>query len=149
MTAGRPWHIPFGMSGNDVNSWLGARSDQLKTRLLRRQQLTSRQREVLILMAEGKAGKEIAYALSISPKTVEFHKSAMCSTLGLSGSVHLVRFAVEQGLVGVEAMSDDELLAEIMSLQKKRTLVIPEPEGFKRSEQQGRDLEKAADGSSQ
>lgn len=96
-------------------------------------------------MAEGKAGKEIAYALSISPKTVEFHKSAMCSTLGLSGSVHLVRFAVEQGLVGVDAMSDDELLAEIVSLQNNRT----EPDGAKRSEQLVRELEKAADGSSQ
>jgi DNA-binding CsgD family transcriptional regulator len=130
------------MLGNDLNTWLEARCDQLEKRLLRRQLLTARQREVLILMAEGKAGKEIAYALSISPKTVECHKSAICGTLGLTGSTHLIRFAVEEGFVGTEAMSDDELRAEIMSLheimslQKKLQLVAPEPKSSERSERQ-------------
>lgn len=110
------------MSSVDLSSWLRACCARLEDRQFRRRQLTPRQREVLILMAEGKAGKEIAYRLSISPKTVESHKSAMCSNLQLPGSVHLIRLAVELGLVGPEAMNDDELRAAVIALRKMRDL---------------------------
>ena len=45
--------------------------------------LTGRQREVLQLVAEGKTVKEIASALTLSPKTVEFHKSQIMTLLDL------------------------------------------------------------------
>ena len=57
-------------------------------------ELTKRQREVLQLVAEGKTAKEIAVLLSISPKTVEFHKASIMDTLGLHTIADLTRYAV-------------------------------------------------------
>jgi DNA-binding NarL/FixJ family response regulator len=62
--------------------------------------LTSRQREVLQLVAEGKPAKEIAALLYISVKTVEFHKKHLLQELNLHNSAELVRYAVEHGWVG-------------------------------------------------
>jgi DNA-binding NarL/FixJ family response regulator len=61
--------------------------------------LTPRQREVLQLLAEGRSAKEIAAALSISTRTVEFHKYQMMETLGLHTNAELVHFAIKNGLV--------------------------------------------------
>jgi len=61
--------------------------------------LTPRQREVLQLVAEGKTGKEIASALGISVKTVEFHKSAIMQELGLRSVAELTRYAIEHGIL--------------------------------------------------
>jgi DNA-binding NarL/FixJ family response regulator len=58
--------------------------------------LTPRQRQVLQLVAEGKTAKEIAQVLSISVKTVEFHKKHLMQDLQLHNSSELVRYAVEQ-----------------------------------------------------
>lgn len=60
--------------------------------------LTPRQREVLQLVAEGKAGKEIAALLGISPKTVEFHKACIMDQLGIKSTAELTRYAIEHGL---------------------------------------------------
>jgi len=60
--------------------------------------LTSRQREVLQLIAEGLSVKEIAAVLDISTRTVEFHKYSMMEVLGLKSSAELMRFAVEHGI---------------------------------------------------
>ena len=62
-------------------------------------QLTSRQRQVLQLLAEGRCVKEAASVLNISTRTVEFHKYSMMESLGLKSSAELVRFAVKHGLV--------------------------------------------------
>jgi DNA-binding NarL/FixJ family response regulator len=61
--------------------------------------LTPRQREVLQLLAKGRSAKEIATALSISTRTVEFHKYQLMETLGLHTSAELVHFAIKQGLI--------------------------------------------------
>jgi len=61
--------------------------------------LTPRQREVLQLLAEGQSAKEIAASLSISARTVEFHKYQMMETLGLHTNAELVHFAIKHGLV--------------------------------------------------
>jgi DNA-binding NarL/FixJ family response regulator len=61
--------------------------------------LTPRQREVLQLLAEGRAAKEIATSLSISTRTVEFHKYQMMETLDLHTNAELVHFAIKHGLV--------------------------------------------------
>ena len=50
-------------------------------------------------MAEGKTAKQIANALAISVKTVEFHKKHLMNDLQLHNSSELVRYAVENGLV--------------------------------------------------
>lgn len=61
--------------------------------------LTPRQREVLQLLAEGRSAKEIAAILSISPRTVEFHKYRIMEELGAKTSTELVRFAVKHRLI--------------------------------------------------
>jgi DNA-binding NarL/FixJ family response regulator len=61
--------------------------------------LTPRQREVLQLLAEGRAAKEIATILSISTRTVEFHKYQMMEALDLHTNAELVHFAIKNGLV--------------------------------------------------
>ena len=60
--------------------------------------LTPRQREILQLLAAGKAVKEIAALLGVSTRTVEFHKYKMMETLGLRTGAELVRFAFEHGI---------------------------------------------------
>ena len=62
-------------------------------------ELTPRQREVLQLVAEGRTVKEIAAALNISPKTVEFHKSHLMAQLDLHTTAELTRYALAHGLV--------------------------------------------------
>ena len=61
--------------------------------------LTGREREILQLLAEGKANKEVAAALNISPYTVETHRSHILEKLNLHSAGELVRFAVRNGLV--------------------------------------------------
>jgi DNA-binding NarL/FixJ family response regulator len=62
--------------------------------------LTSRQREVLQLLAEGHSVKDIASILNLSIKTVEYHKYRMMEDLGLKTLAELVRYAVKNGIVG-------------------------------------------------
>jgi DNA-binding NarL/FixJ family response regulator len=63
--------------------------------------LTPRQREIIQLLAEGRSAKEIAEALGISTRTVEFHKYQMMATLQLHNSAELVHFAIKHGIVGM------------------------------------------------
>lgn len=61
--------------------------------------LTPRQREVLQLIAEGKSIKEIAVILSLSVKTVDFHKTKLMDTLHIRSKADLTKFALSHGLV--------------------------------------------------
>ena len=64
------------------------------------EKLSPRQREVLQLVAEGRANKEIAGLLGVSEKTVDFHKSCIKRELMLSSTAELTRFAIKHGIVG-------------------------------------------------
>ena len=64
-----------------------------------RQELTTRQREVLQLLAEGRSMKEVAAILDLTPRTVAFHKYRMMEQLRVKSSAELVQFAVRQGIV--------------------------------------------------
>ena len=64
--------------------------------------LTARQREVLQLIAEGYSTAEIAKKLYVSVKTVETHRSAVMSRLGIHDVAGLVRFAIRSGLATAE-----------------------------------------------
>lgn len=61
--------------------------------------LTSREREVLQWIAEGKTNKDIATALKLSVYTVEAHRGKIMEKLNLHSSGELVRFAVRNGLI--------------------------------------------------
>src|SRR5438093_464942 len=63
--------------------------------------LTTRQREVLQLVAEGRSLKEIAAMFKVSAKTVEFHKSALMDKLGIHTTAELTRYAIEHGLIAI------------------------------------------------
>lgn len=68
-----------------------------------RSPLTSRQREVLQLIAEGKSTKEIAENLDVSVKTVEFHRSSIAEVLGLHSVAELTRYAIRHRVTGFDA----------------------------------------------
>jgi DNA-binding NarL/FixJ family response regulator len=61
--------------------------------------LTSREREILQLLAEGKTNKEVAAALNISPYTVETHRSHILQKLDLHNSAEIVLYAVRKGII--------------------------------------------------
>jgi DNA-binding NarL/FixJ family response regulator len=65
--------------------------------------LTSRQREILQLLAEGKNTKQIARVLSISIKTVETHRSRLMERLDIHDLAGLVRYAIRVGLIQADA----------------------------------------------
>lgn len=61
--------------------------------------LTSREREVLQWIAEGKTNKEIAQALSLSVYTIEAHRGRIMEKLNLHSTGELVRFALRNGVI--------------------------------------------------
>lgn len=67
------------------------------------ERLTSRQREVLQLLAQGYSTKDIAKQLDLSVKTVEVHRSQIMNTLEIHDVPGLVRFAIRHGLISAEA----------------------------------------------
>jgi len=63
--------------------------------------LTTRQREVIQLLAEGKSMKEAADCLDLTPRTVAFHKYRVMEELGLKTNADLVQFAIKNRIVVV------------------------------------------------
>lgn len=60
--------------------------------------LSSREREVLQLTAEGRSMKEIASALNVSVKTVETHRRQLMIKLGVNSVAELTKYAIREGL---------------------------------------------------
>src|SRR3954447_21726232 len=63
------------------------------------QPLTTRQREMLQLLAEGKSMKEAASILNVTPRTVAFHKYRIMERLKIKTNAELIQFAIRQHLV--------------------------------------------------
>lgn len=61
--------------------------------------LTSREMELVLLICEGLTTKEIAVRLSISPKTVEYHRSKIYVKNGIGSIATLVRKAIRTGMI--------------------------------------------------
>jgi DNA-binding NarL/FixJ family response regulator len=64
--------------------------------------LSTREREVLQLLAEGRTGSEIAQRLSLSPKTVETYRARLVEKLGIRDVAGLVRFAIQRGIISLD-----------------------------------------------
>jgi DNA-binding NarL/FixJ family response regulator len=62
-------------------------------------QLSSREREVVRLVAEGNSTKQIAERLKISAKTAEFHRGRVMAKLKIHNTAGLVRYAIREGLI--------------------------------------------------
>ena len=78
-----------------VDDRLRRRKDESTTPL---DSLSPREREVLQLVVEGKASKEIADMVHLSPKSVETYRSRLMLKLGIHNIPDLVKFAIEHGL---------------------------------------------------
>lgn len=66
---------------------------------LGKEKLTSRQREVLQLVAEGRTMKEIAYILKMTPRTVAYHKYQIAARLRLKTTAELVQYAIREHVI--------------------------------------------------
>jgi len=64
--------------------------------------LSSRERQVLQMLAEGHSTSAIAIALSLSPKTVETYRARLMDKLEIHDFAHLVKFAVQQGITPLD-----------------------------------------------
>ena len=61
--------------------------------------MTSREREILQLLAEGKSNKDVASRLGLSVYTVETHRSNILEKLNLHGTPELILYAVRKGVI--------------------------------------------------
>jgi len=93
------------------NQYLSAKlSERLQARGLRimdipsgvYETLTTREREILQMTAEGRTSKEIGDKLIISPRTVEVHRSNLMNKLGIKNQTELIRFAIKRGILPME-----------------------------------------------
>jgi two-component system response regulator FixJ len=75
----------------DSASSAASQADAIKDAQTHLAQLTDREREVMDLIVAGKANKVIAYELSISPRTVEIHRSRVMEKMGAGNLADLVR----------------------------------------------------------
>lgn len=80
--------------------------------------LTARQREILQLVVEGRASKEVAHILRISVKTVDFHRARIMTRLGAHSVAELVRIAVERELIPPSSPRSGEGFPEIHNSPK-------------------------------
>ena len=64
--------------------------------------LTTREREVLKMAAEGRTSTEIADRLFISPRTAEGHRANLMRKLGLQNQTDLIRFAIKRGILPLD-----------------------------------------------
>ena len=64
--------------------------------------LTSREREVLQLLAEGRSTSEIARRLSVSVKTVETHRQRIMTKLNIHSLAELIKYAIREGLTSLD-----------------------------------------------
>jgi DNA-binding NarL/FixJ family response regulator len=69
--------------------------------------VTQREREVLLLAAEGYTSVSIAAKLAISPKTVELHRARILEKLNLRSHTDLVRYAIRRGLLAIDKGNGD------------------------------------------
>jgi DNA-binding NarL/FixJ family response regulator len=87
-----------------VSSDFGANADleaRMATTRNRRARvgLTTRQRQILQMVAEGRQNKEIAATLDVSVKTVEFHRARLMTKLNARSVAELTRYAIQEGVI--------------------------------------------------
>ena len=87
-------HLSPGMSNTLVEAYLSGTE-------VPADHLTSRERQVVQLVAEGKTTKEIAQVLSVSVKTAESHRTHVMAKLDIHDTAGLVRYAIRKGLIQI------------------------------------------------
>lgn len=70
--------------------------------------LTARERQVLVLLVEGLANKEVARKLGISVRTAETHREHLSRKLGIASIAGLTKYAIQQGLTPLRSSASPE-----------------------------------------
>jgi DNA-binding NarL/FixJ family response regulator len=84
-----------------LEGYLGRENPEDRAEDFSEDALTTREREVIQLLAEGKTSKEVAVTLSLSVKTAETHRTNLMRKLDLHSVADLTRYAVRNGIVQV------------------------------------------------
>ncbi len=90
-------HLSPSICGNVVMGYLADQDNQIKSTSA--EQLTTREREIIKLIAEGYRNKDAAEYLSISLKTVEKHRSNMMKKLDLHSTSSITSYAIKNGFI--------------------------------------------------
>ena len=96
------YYVDSALSHEVVKSLLKSSKKELAKADAEYTALTSREQEILRLIAEGQSTKEIASSLFISPKTVENHRTNIMSKLDLHSTMELVRYAAKYGIIDID-----------------------------------------------
>ena len=99
VTAGQTYLSPR-IADSVVEGYLRQRAEPEQTTVFA--VLSPRKREVLQLVAEGRASKQIAISLHVSVKTVETHRRQIMNKLGIHSVAELTKYAIREGLSSVE-----------------------------------------------
>ena len=98
----------MGITAKALTRWVGRCEDDrvalrgevaMEEALTQLQELTTREKEVLARVADGRTSREIAEEFGISPRTVETHRESLMRKLEIRTVAGLTRFAIESGLV--------------------------------------------------
>jgi DNA-binding NarL/FixJ family response regulator len=92
-------YLSPGIAGLIVKDYVSSNAYEVS---LAEKTLTTREREILQLLAEGKSIKETSEILNISPKTVETHKGSMIRKLGINTIAELTKFAIREGITDLD-----------------------------------------------
>ena len=98
--ANRPY-LSAVITGTLVEDFVRQTSAQERPPVSPLQMLTTREQEVLRLLADGKRVKEIAHLLTISAKTVESHRQNIMDKLEIHSTIELTRYALREGLTSI------------------------------------------------
>ena len=90
------------IAGIVVNELSQSRSARTRKSAASLSSLTSREREVLQLIAEGHSARDIAQRLHLSVKTVETHRRQVMEKLGIRSVAELTKFAIREGLTSLD-----------------------------------------------
>ncbi len=104
-------YISPDVSGHLVRGFLNPEESQTKANSSKLSVLTTRERGVLQLIAEGRTNRSAAEFLSVSPKTVEKHRASLMLKLGLKNATDMVLTAMELGLVERSSFRSHKLTA--------------------------------------
>jgi DNA-binding NarL/FixJ family response regulator len=102
-------YISPDVSGHLVSGFLHPEQSQAQAKTSKLSLLTTRERGVLQLIAEGRTNRSAAEFLSVSPKTVEKHRASLMLKLGLKNATDMVLTAMDLGLVERSAFRSHKL----------------------------------------
>jgi DNA-binding NarL/FixJ family response regulator len=100
------YFLDSSVSHKVVSKLMDLPREEAKMTDIRYDALTSREQEVMVLLAEGRSAREIAEKLFISPRTVENHRTSIMRKLDLHSNHELIRYAAKLGLIDLESWTE-------------------------------------------